>query len=220
MLLPHRDPHLTLGGLVQRLVRDGLDRYDPARPPRTRRTGGRDPVSSDGSAAKLAYGVASAQPAVVSAMEPDAEAVQRSVARAKRDGERRSHSERDDVSPASVREFVGQAGSAPKLLAKAERGNAKSSAQRAGVARASSPKRDAEHKHGGTESASVGDVVRGAAATANRLSEDRTAAPHPWRHQTAAGRPLRRRSRLRMPQGMVRRDRRSVCRPSTGTLPH
>ena len=38
MLLSHRDPHLTLGGLVARLVRDGLDRYDPARPPRERRT--------------------------------------------------------------------------------------------------------------------------------------------------------------------------------------
>ena len=34
MLLSHCDPHLTLGGLVARLVRDGLDRYDPARPPR------------------------------------------------------------------------------------------------------------------------------------------------------------------------------------------
>ena len=27
MLLSHADPHLTLGGLVARLVRDGLDRY-------------------------------------------------------------------------------------------------------------------------------------------------------------------------------------------------
>ncbi|MDE0022969.1 MAG: hypothetical protein OXP69_01005, partial [Spirochaetaceae bacterium] len=34
MLLSHREPHLTLGALVARLVRDGLDRYDPARPPR------------------------------------------------------------------------------------------------------------------------------------------------------------------------------------------
>jgi len=31
MLLSHTDPHLTLGGLIARLVRDGLDRYDPAR---------------------------------------------------------------------------------------------------------------------------------------------------------------------------------------------
>ena len=32
MLLSHADPHLTLGGLVARLVRDGLDRYDPGAP--------------------------------------------------------------------------------------------------------------------------------------------------------------------------------------------
>ncbi len=32
VLLSHQDPHLALGGLEARLVRDGLDRYDPARP--------------------------------------------------------------------------------------------------------------------------------------------------------------------------------------------
>ena len=36
-LLSHVDPHLTLGQLMGRLVREGLDRYDPARPPRGRR---------------------------------------------------------------------------------------------------------------------------------------------------------------------------------------
>ena len=50
MLLSHRDPHLTLGGLAARLVRDGLDRYDPARPPRSRRTGGRGSADDAGSA--------------------------------------------------------------------------------------------------------------------------------------------------------------------------
>ena len=38
MLLSHVDPHLTLGKLVERLVQDGLDRYDPTRTPRRRRT--------------------------------------------------------------------------------------------------------------------------------------------------------------------------------------
>ena len=38
MLLSHVDPHLTLGKLVGRLVQDGLDRYDPTRTPRRRRT--------------------------------------------------------------------------------------------------------------------------------------------------------------------------------------
>ncbi len=36
-LLSHVDPHLTLGQLVERLVQDGLQRYDPGRPPRGRR---------------------------------------------------------------------------------------------------------------------------------------------------------------------------------------
>ncbi len=36
-LLSHVDPHLTLGQLMGRLVREGLDRHDPARPPRGRR---------------------------------------------------------------------------------------------------------------------------------------------------------------------------------------
>ncbi|MDE0447442.1 MAG: hypothetical protein OXH96_12285, partial [Spirochaetaceae bacterium] len=39
MLLSHRDPHLTLGGLVARLVRDGLHRYDPERPPEVAASG-------------------------------------------------------------------------------------------------------------------------------------------------------------------------------------
>ena len=38
MLLSHVDPHLTLGKLVGRLMQDGLDRYDPTRTRRRRRT--------------------------------------------------------------------------------------------------------------------------------------------------------------------------------------
>ncbi len=41
-LLSHVDPHLTLGQLVERLVQDGLQRYDPGRPPRGRRGGPRE----------------------------------------------------------------------------------------------------------------------------------------------------------------------------------
>jgi len=37
-LLSHVDPHMTLGQIVGRLVQEGLDRHDPARPPRGRRT--------------------------------------------------------------------------------------------------------------------------------------------------------------------------------------
>ena len=36
-LLSHVDPHLTVGQLVERLVQDGLQRYDPGRPRRGRR---------------------------------------------------------------------------------------------------------------------------------------------------------------------------------------
>ena len=36
-LLSHVDPHMTLGQLMGRLVQEGLDRHDPARPPRGRR---------------------------------------------------------------------------------------------------------------------------------------------------------------------------------------
>ena len=36
-LLSHVDPHMTLGQLVGRLVKEGLDRHDPARPPRRSR---------------------------------------------------------------------------------------------------------------------------------------------------------------------------------------
>ena len=41
-LLSHVDPHLTLGQLVERLVQDGLQRYDPGRPPRGRGGGRRE----------------------------------------------------------------------------------------------------------------------------------------------------------------------------------
>ena len=41
-LLSHVDPHLTVGQLVERLVQDGLQRYDPGRPPRGRGGGRRE----------------------------------------------------------------------------------------------------------------------------------------------------------------------------------
>ena len=36
-LLSHVDPHLTVGQLVGRMVREGVERYDPSRPPRRKR---------------------------------------------------------------------------------------------------------------------------------------------------------------------------------------
>ena len=51
-LLSHVDPHMTLGQIVGRLVQEGLDRHDPARPPRGRRTGARAAGAERTSAAK------------------------------------------------------------------------------------------------------------------------------------------------------------------------
>ena len=63
-LLSHVDPHMTLGQLMERLVQEGLDRHDPARPPRGRRTGARVAGADRTSAAKTqadsARGAASA----------------------------------------------------------------------------------------------------------------------------------------------------------------
>ena len=134
MLLSHTDPHLTLGGLVARLVRDGLDRYDPARPPRTRRGGGRNSVSGERSVGKSA--------------RRGPEAGKRSEARAKGgDVERRSEFEPGHASVAVVRDGAPRP-SAAKLLAEAEPGGAKSAAVPDIVSlTASAPKRPVPPNH-------------------------------------------------------------------------
>ena len=62
-LLSHVDPHLTLGQLMARLVREGLDRHDPARPPRGRRAApakGAEQTSAPKTQAASTRGAASA----------------------------------------------------------------------------------------------------------------------------------------------------------------
>ena len=62
-LLSHVDPHLTMGQLMGRLVREGLDRHDPARPPRGRRTApakGAEQTSAPKTQAASARGATSA----------------------------------------------------------------------------------------------------------------------------------------------------------------
>ena len=146
MLLSHTDPHLTLGGLVARLVRDGLDRYDPARPPRARRTGSRGSVAGARSASKRARrDTEPVQRNVVRAKGNDTGAVERSVARAAGGGvERQSEVERDDASFGA--------------------------AVRNGTAHPSAAKRPAEAEHGSTMSAAVPASVRGTASAARRHS--------------------------------------------------
>ena len=62
-LLSHVDPHLTMGQLMGRLVREGLDRHDPARPPRGRRAApakGAEQTSAPKTPAASTRGAASA----------------------------------------------------------------------------------------------------------------------------------------------------------------
>ena len=74
-LLSHVDPHMTMGQLMGRLVREGLDRHDPARPPRGRRAApakGAEQTSAAKPQAASARGADSAAPsaAKVSAQAP------------------------------------------------------------------------------------------------------------------------------------------------------
>ena len=81
-LLSHVDPHLTLGQLMGRLVREGLDRHDPARPPRGRRVApakGAEQTSAPKTQAASARGADSAAPSAAkvsaqAAAEPGDEA--------------------------------------------------------------------------------------------------------------------------------------------------
>ena len=74
-LLSHVDPHMTMGQLMGRLVREGLDRHDPGRPPRGRRAApakGAEQTSAPKTQAASARGADSAAPsaAKVSAQAP------------------------------------------------------------------------------------------------------------------------------------------------------
>ena len=53
-LLSHVDPHLTLGQLVERVVREAVERHDPARPPRGRRAATSAPKGAAGIGASAA----------------------------------------------------------------------------------------------------------------------------------------------------------------------
>ena len=136
MLLSHQDPHLTLGGLLARLVRDGLDRYDPARPPRVRRSDGRGSEMGERTESTPA--------------RHDTEAVPRSTARAKGgEVERRSAVGQDDASPAAAVPDCVAGLSAAKWQTDAERDGTQSTAVRGLVHRSdSAPKRSSEVEHG------------------------------------------------------------------------
>ena len=184
MLLSHTDPHLTLGGLVARLVRDGLDRYDPARPPRVRRTGARRPGVAERSA--------STPP------RRDTGAVARSAAGAAGGGaERQSEAERDHASFAAAAANDLPGASAPKRPAEAEHGETNSAAVRDIVRRSDSAaqrrteaecggansvsvrprKRPSEAEQGSPKSAPVRDTLRRSDSPAKRDTEAARAGP-------------------------------------------
>ena len=64
-LLSHVDPHMTLGQIVARAVKEAVERHDPARPPRGRRTGSLAVLSgaNETSAPKEAPGLDAAESA-------------------------------------------------------------------------------------------------------------------------------------------------------------
>ena len=182
MLLSHADPHLTLGGLVARLVRDGLDRYDPERPRRTRRTGSRGSVNGARSARKPA--------------RRDTNAAQRSAAGALGGlVERRSEVERDDESSVAVRDGASPP-SAANRHTEAERGSANSAAVREIVRRTNSTaQRNSEVERGNAESAPAREIVRRTASAPKRAGPDADAHVEDAKHAggTAAWVPGRRR---------------------------
>ena len=144
MLLSHQDPHLTLGALIARLVRDGLDRYDPARPRGTRGTGGRGSVSGERSAS---------QPA-----RRDTEVVERNVAHPNRSAVvRQGEVEQDDASSAAAvwDGVVSAQGSDVERQSEVEQGDAPSAAVQDGVPGPSAPKRPSEAEHGSASPATA-----------------------------------------------------------------
>ena len=151
MLLSHTDPHLTLGGLIARLVRDGLDRYDPARPRGTRGTGGRGSVNGARTVSKPA--------------RRDTEMVQQSVVRAQgSDVERQSEVVQGDAPSAAVRDVV-PGPSAPKRPSEAGHGSASpATAPNSGGHTTSAPKRHEQAEFGRTSRATAG-VGSGRAAS-------------------------------------------------------
>ena len=66
-LLSHVDPHLTVGQLVGRLVREGVERYDPSRPRRRKRK----PDSAGGECSSGTAGRATADRVAAAAENPD-----------------------------------------------------------------------------------------------------------------------------------------------------
>ncbi len=111
-LLSHVDPHLTMGQLMGRLVREGLDRHDPARPPRGRRAApakGAEQTSAAKTQAASARGAAPAAKQEASADRAAPSAAKVSAQAPAQPGD--AAADRSDTSAAKP---AGDAASAPK----------------------------------------------------------------------------------------------------------
>ena len=122
-LLSHVDPHMTMGQLMGRLVREGLDRHDPARPPRGRRA----------APAKGAEQTSAAKPQAASARGADSAAP--SAAKVSAQAPAQPGDEAGDRPDTSAAKPAGDATSAPKTRRPGRQ------AAPAGAARAAPPAR-------------------------------------------------------------------------------
>ncbi|MDE0026241.1 MAG: HNH endonuclease signature motif containing protein, partial [Spirochaetaceae bacterium] len=224
MLLSHRDPHLTLGGLVARLVRDGLDRYDPERPRRSRRRGGDASVDGARTPSKP--------------VRRDTETVRRNAVRAKgsdverlnevepgdtslaanRDGaprlsvaKRHSQAESGTTMPAAPRDGGGQPVSAAKRHTEAESGSAEREGVRDGSGHPESvAKRHTEAERGSAKSAAVRNAVRRTASAPKRDEHAHVEEAQRIRGAAACGQPQSMRGRGGRAASLAKRQGRAV----------
>ena len=168
MLLSHTNPHLTLGALIARLVRDGLDRYDPARP---RGTGGRGSVNGARTVSKPA--------------RRDTETVQQSVVRAQgSDVARQREVEQDDASSAAAVRDGLPGPSAPKRPSKPEH----SSASPATALNSGDHTTSAAKRHGEVEPGRTSRAAPSAGGGRPASAAKRHTGTHPGSVTSAAGR--------------------------------
>ena len=132
-LLSHVDPHMTMGQLMGRLVQEGLDRHDPARPPRGRRAApakGAEQTSAPKTQAASARGAASA-----AKQEAGADSAAPSAAKVSAQAPAQPGDEVADRPDTSAAKPAGDATSAPKTRRPGRQ------AATAGAARAAPPAR-------------------------------------------------------------------------------
>ena len=153
-LLSHVDPHLTMGQLMGRLVREGLDRHDPARPPRGRRAApakGAEQTSAPKTPAASTRGAASA-----AKQEAGADRAAPSAAKVSAQAPAEPGEEAADRPDTSAAKPAGDTTSAPKTR------RPRRQAATAGAARAAPPARTetSEAKAGGVTGRAIPAAVK------------------------------------------------------------